>query len=139
MDRTPGRDLGIKRDLALLFLLAILLWLLHITWLWKIVLFVPLGLLIVVWPLLALTVSHLRGMKVTKQEVLLVVRAHVWLTVPELQAELRKKKQRPISLLEVMSHIYALKKEGVLEGRERQPPEPAFFSEGNIWEYHRKM
>lgn len=90
-------------------------------------------------PLFRLILSQIGATEVSKELVQSHMKLHQWYTIPELAKIMRQALGHKVSHHNLMAHIYAMKEEGKAEGRERQPPEQAYFLEGNIWEYRRVL
>lgn len=131
----------LERDILIMAIVTAAIVLSPIHWIWKGVAVGISFVLIPCWPLLALLPEPWRR-PVDQSEVLLAMRANVWQTVSEVRATIAVRREFPrwrISILDTLRHIVALAEDGTIEGREREPQEPAAFGMGSAWEYRRRM
>lgn len=128
-----------KLDIGIMAALIIGVWFLNISVWFKLPLTLLCLLVVPGFPLLRLTVSQIGATDVGKEKVQSYMKLHQWYTIPELARIMRQALGYKVSHLNLMNHVYAMKGEGKIEGRERNPPEPSYFREGNIWEYRRVL
>lgn len=78
-----------------------------------------------------------RASEVTREEVLACCKINVCFSAPEIARQLEAGGKRKVSAVTVLMVLGKLCEEGLVEGRERVPREPALSGIGNIWEYRR--
>lgn len=113
-------------------------------WWVKLILDVLLVWVVINIPIFRWMFSLIGAIKITREQVLLAMKANVWQSAPEVTDEVARRLKvrfpRQVSLLHVQGEMYAMADDGTLEGRPREPPQPALSApDGCLWEYRRKM